>query len=262
LEDASGVLIAFAVILGLIFGSFATVAAHRIPRRESFATGRSKCPRCGRTITALENIPVISYIVLRGRCRGCGESISIRYPLIELVTGILFGLSVWKFGLSAEAALFALFFWLLVVLSVIDLEHRLLPNRVVYPAFVIGWVAIIALALVRDHPGRLVDGAVGALVFGGFFFVVAFIFPAGMGGGDVKLGFVLGTFLGYLDGIGIVLIGMFLSFLLGSIIGVALVIFAGKGRKSTVPFGPFLALGSVIAVFVGRPLVDAYVRLL
>jgi leader peptidase (prepilin peptidase)/N-methyltransferase len=262
LEGAPGLIIAFAFVLGLIFGSFATVAAYRIPRRESFLSGRSKCPNCGRTITALENIPVLSYVLLRGRCRGCGSRISIRYPLIELATGTLFALSVLKFGLSVEAVLFAALFWVLVVLTVIDLEHRLLPNRVVYPAFVVGWVALIAIALVHDVPERLVDGAVGAIVFGGFFFLVAFLFPAGMGGGDVKLGFVLGTFLGYLDGIGLVLVGMFLAFLLGSIVGVGLVIFAGKGRKTMVPFGPFLSLGSILAVFVGRPLVDGYLRLL
>lgn len=259
-DSGSGVTLAAA--LGLILGSFATVVAYRLPKRESVAAGRSKCPSCGRTIPAAENIPVLSYLVLRGRCRGCGRRISLRYPLIEIATCILFGLAVWKFGLSAEAVVFAAFFWVLVVLSAIDLEHRLLPNRLVYPAFVGGWVALGLVAFSDGRPERLIDAAAGALVFGGFFFVVAFLFPAGMGGGDVKLGFVLGTFLGYLGGIGIVLVGMFLAFLSGSIIGIALILFAGRGRKTMLPFGPFLALGTVLAVFVGRPLVDGYLALL
>jgi leader peptidase (prepilin peptidase) / N-methyltransferase len=262
LADVSGVAVALAAVLGLIFGSFATVVAYRIPKNESVASGRSKCPNCGRTIPAAENIPVLSYLALRGRCRGCGNPISIRYPLIEVATGLLFGLAVWKFGLSAEAVVFAAFFLVLVVLSAIDLEYRLLPNRIVYPAFVGGWVALAAIALVDGMPERLVDAAVGALVFGGFFVVVAFLFPAGMGGGDVKLGFVVGTFLGYLDGLGIVLAGMFLAFLTGSVIGIGLILFAGRGRKSMLPFGPFLALGTVLAVFMGRPLVDGYLGLL
>ena len=262
MNDVSGVVVACAAILGLIVGSFATVVAYRVPNGESIVTGRSKCPNCGRTITAIENIPLASYVFLRGRCRGCRTKISIRYPLIEVATGFLFALAVIKFGLSAEGVVFGLFFWVLVVLSAIDLEHRLLPNRLVYPAFVAGWVALVALALANGEPGRLLDAAIGALVFGGFFFVVALLVPAGMGGGDVKLGFVLGSFLGYLDGIGIVIVGMFLAFLTGSLAGIGLMLFAGRERKSTVPFGPFLALGALLAVFVGRPLVDGYLGLL
>jgi leader peptidase (prepilin peptidase) / N-methyltransferase len=137
-----------------------------------------------------------------------------------------------------------------------------LPNRVVYPALVVGWLGVVALALVRGTPERLVDAGVGAIVFGGFFFVVAFLVPAGMGGGDVKLAFVLGTFLGYLGGIGLVIVGMFLAFLLGSVIGVGLMISSKGGRKTMVPFGPFLALGTVVSVFAGRFLVEGYLRLL
>lgn len=262
MADVSGVVVALAAILGLIFGSFATVAVHRIPKRESISSGRSRCPSCGRTITALENVPILSYLFLRGRCRGCGMRIPVRYPLIELITGILFALAAMKFGLGAESVVFAGFFWVLIVLSAIDLEHRLLPNRIVYPAFVAGWGALIALTIATGEPERLIDAAIGALVFGGFFGLVAFLFPAGMGGGDVKLGFVLGTFLGFLDGLGVVLVGMFLAFLAGSIAGIGLIVFGGRGRKSTVPFGPFLALGALLAVFVGRPLVDGYLGLL
>ncbi len=252
-------LIGSAVVLGLILGSFATVVAYRVPRRESIVTGRSKCPNCGRVVTVVENVPVISYLIQRGRCRGCGTRISYRYPLIELTTAVLFGLAAVKFGWSVEALVFAAFFWVLVVLTAIDLEHRLLPNRVVYPAFVAGWVGLTITALVNDDLGSLRSAGVGALVFGGFFFVVAFIYPAGMGGGDVKLAFVLGTFLGYVGGPGVVLVGMFLAFLLGGVVGVAAMAVSRAGRKTQIPFGPFLALGTVLAIFMGPAIVDFYV---
>ncbi|MGH2699795.1 MAG: prepilin peptidase [Actinomycetota bacterium] len=251
-----------ALFLGLILGSFGTVAAHRIPRRETIVTGRSRCPNCGRQITALENIPVVSYLVLRGRCPGCKTSISLRYPLTELATGILFALSVAKFELTVTAAVYAAFFWVLVVLTVIDLEHKLLPNRIVYPAFIAGWIGLVTAALIEGDAARLKIAALGALVFGGFFFLVAFIYPAGMGGGDVKLAFVLGSFVGYAGGVGAVLAGMFLSFLLGGVIGILAMRFSGKGRKTQIPFGPFLALGSALAVFAGERIARAYVDFL
>lgn len=244
--------------LGLIFGSFATVAAHRIPRRETIVTGRSRCPSCGRQIKAYENIPVLSWLFLKGRCAGCGERISPRYPLIELGTAILFALAAAKFDLTVEAFIYSAFFWVLVVLTVIDLDHKLLPDRVVYPAFVVGWIALVAAALADSDAGRLTDAAMGALIFGGFFFLVAFIYPAGMGGGDIKLAFVLGTFIGYLGAPGLVLIGMFLSFMIGSVVGVGLMVASDKGRKTQVPFGPFLAAGTVVAILWGQGLLDLY----
>ncbi|HZA39072.1 MAG TPA: prepilin peptidase [Actinomycetota bacterium] len=285
MESGGGFLIALGAVLGMIFGSFGSVIAYRVPVRmlreghdtseesrpgetadsvadESILTGRSRCPNCGRVISPIENIPVVSYILQRGRCKGCGIRIPIRYPLIELATGVLFALAAWKFGLTIEAFLFAALFWVLVVLTQIDLEYRLLPNRIVYPAFVVGWMGLVVAALVDGSADRLIDGALGAVIFGGFFFVVAFIYPAGMGGGDVKLGFVLGTFLGYLDGVGVVLVGMFLAFLIGSLVGIGVMLFTKRGRKAMVPFGPFLALGTVLAVFVGRSIADWYTDLL
>lgn len=255
-----GVILAF--VLGLIFGSFGTVAAHRIPRRETIVTGRSKCPNCGRQIKAHENVPVVSYLVLRGRCPGCGTRISLRYPLTELAMGVLFALAVVKFEVTVTAVVYAAFFWVLVVLTVIDLEHKLLPNRIVYPTFVVGWAGLVVAALVDGDTARLRSAALGAVVFGGFFFVVAFIYPAGMGGGDVKLAFVLGTFVGYAGGVGAVLAGMFASFLLGGVIGIIAIRVSGKGRKTQIPFGPFMAIGSVIAVFLGERIAEGYVEFL
>ncbi len=253
-------LIVVAGLFGLVFGSFATVVAHRVPRRESIG-GRSACPSCGHVITASENIPVLSYVLQRGRCRHCGHRIPARYPLVELTTGILFALSAWRFGLSATACVYAAFFWVLVVLSVIDLEHRKLLNRIVYPSFVVGWVSLAAISVIQGNLDPLVGAGLGALIFGGFIFAVAFLYPAGMGGGDWKLAFVLGTFLGYLGAPGIVLLGMFLSFLVGSVGGIATMLVRGGGRKSQVPFGPSLALGTALAVFLGHPILDAYLRL-
>ena len=244
--------------LGLIFGSFATVAAYRIPRHETIVSGRSKCPGCGSTIRWFENIPLVSWVAQRGRCRHCGQQISARYPITELVTAILFVLAFAKYGLSVEAFAFAAFFWVLVVLTVIDLEHRLLPNRIVYPTFVAGWIGLTAAALSEGRPRALIDAALGALIFGGFFFLIALVYPAGMGGGDVKLSLVLGSFLGYEGGVGVTLAGMFLSFLLGGVVGVTITLLKGGGRKSQVPFGPFLAAGTIIAVLAGQPIVDAY----
>ncbi|MFN2491040.1 MAG: A24 family peptidase [Actinomycetota bacterium] len=251
--------IALFAVLGLVFGSFGSVVAHRVPRRESMG-GRSRCPSCDHMITARENIPIISYIVQRGRCRHCGQAISSRYPLVELTTALLFALAAYKFGASLTALVYAAFFWALVVLSVIDLDHKKLLNRIVYPAFVIGWIGLVAVTLAGGELERLKGAAIGAAVFGGFIFLVAFIYPAGMGGGDVKLAFVLGTFLGYLGAPGIVMVGMFLSFFVGSVIGVVTILKQGGGRKTQVPFGPSLALGTVLAIFVGRPLLDAYLR--
>jgi leader peptidase (prepilin peptidase) / N-methyltransferase len=248
----------FAFGLGLIFGSFATVVAYRIPRQEGIVTGRSKCPSCGHEITALENIPLISYVFQRGRCRHCGARISPRYPLIELVTGLLFAASVIHYDVTAQAVVYAAFFWVLVVLTAIDLEHKLLPNRIVYPSFIVGSIGLVVAAAIDGEFDRLQDAALGVVIFGGFLFVVAFIVPAGMGGGDVKLAFVLGEFLGYAGGIGIVLVGMFTSFVLGALIGVVAMIVTGGNRKMQVPFGPFLAGGTVIALMWGRPVLEAY----
>jgi leader peptidase (prepilin peptidase)/N-methyltransferase len=249
--------ITVAGIAGLIFGSFATVVAYRVPRRETIVTGRSKCPSCGNQIAWYDNIPIVGYLLLRGKCRTCGVHISARYLWIELATSISWALLVWRFGLSFEVAIYAAFFWVLVALTAIDLEHKLLPNRIVYPTFIVGWIALAAHALIDGDQASLVGAAVGALIFGGFLFTVAFIAPAGMGGGDVKLGFVLGTFLGYAGGASLTLVGMFLSFLLGGVIGIALLM-RGEGRKAQVPFGPFLAAGTVLAVLWGRSILDWY----
>ena len=243
--------------LGLIFGSFATVVAYRVPRGRSIVTGRSKCPSCDAQIAWYDNIPLVGYVLLRGRCRNCGQPIPARYLWIELATGISWAVLVWRFGISFEMAIFAAFFWVLVVLTAIDLEHHLLPNKIVYPTFVASWVALTVAAFLNDDFDPLKGAALGALIFGGFLFTVAFIAPAGMGMGDVKLALVLGTFLGYAGSVGVTLVGMFLSFLLGGVIGIVLLM-RGGDRKTQVPFGPYLALGTALAILWGRSILDWY----
>jgi leader peptidase (prepilin peptidase) / N-methyltransferase len=211
-------------------------------------------------ITAIENVPVFSWLWQRGRCRHCGAGISWRYPLAELATGVLFAAAVAKFDVSLTAFAYAAFFWVLVVLTVIDLEHKLLPNRIVYPSFIVGWVVLTIDALVDSAPERLGDAALGALMFGGFFMIMGFIYPAGMGGGDIKLAFVLGTFLGYIDAPAVVVVGMFLSFFFGGLGSFAVIAFAGGGRKKQIPFGPFLAAGTIAAILFGRQIADWYLR--
>lgn len=201
---------------------------------------------------------MFSYLFLRGKCRHCGNKISARYPFTELVTGVLFALAYWKFGLSLRAVAYAAFFWVLVVLTVIDLEHKLLPTRVIYPSLLAGWVLLGADALLTEQTSRLVDALIGMAIFGGFFFAVAFLVPRGMGMGDVRLALLLGTFLGYLGGAGFVLLGMFMSFLTGAIVGGLVAVVTKGGRKMKIPFGPFLAAGTLIAIFAGRPILDAY----
>jgi leader peptidase (prepilin peptidase) / N-methyltransferase len=250
----------FFFVLGLIFGSFGTVVSWRVPRGE-WIGGRSKCPNCGHRIKAVENIPVVSYLVLRGKCSSCGTKISIRYPLIELTSGLLFAAAAIRFGPSLQSFVYAFFFWTLLVLTVIDLDHKLLPNKITYPLFVVGWIGLVAVALVENEPERLLDALLGTAIFAGFLFIVAFISPRGMGMGDVKLALSLGAFLGYLDAPGLVLLAMFLSFLLGGVIGLIVARATGGGRKMQVPFGPFLMGGTLIAIFWGRAILDWYVGL-
>ncbi len=213
-------------------------------------------------ITALENVPVISYIVQLGRCRNCKTRIPLRYPLAEAATAILFALAAAEFGLTVEGFAFAALFWVLVVLTVIDLEHKLLPNRIVYPSILVGWAALFVAAIVEGDVGHFSEVALGSLVYGGFFLLIGFIYPAGMGGGDIKLAVLLGAFLGWVDFPAVVLVGMFLGFMFGGIPSLILLVLGRANRKTALPFGPMMALGAVVAIFVGENLSDAYLDLL
>jgi leader peptidase (prepilin peptidase)/N-methyltransferase len=234
----------------LAVGSFLNVVAARVPLKRSIAYPGSACMSCGDEIAWYDNVPVVSWLVLRGRCRSCASPISWRYPAVELATALLVAACFWKFGLGGEAAVAAFFCAVLVVLSAIDLERFIVPNRIVLPA-----AAVVLVAQTLLHPS--VEWPAAGLGASTFLFLAALAYPRGMGMGDVKLALLLGFMLGRT-----VPIGMFLGML--AAIVPSLVLFArhgGAARKMRIPFAPFLALGAVIALFAGHPLLDAYLGL-
>jgi leader peptidase (prepilin peptidase) / N-methyltransferase len=240
-----------AVPAGLLFGSFATVVAHRLPRNESFVAGRSRCPHCRAMIAAYDNIPIVSWLLLRGRCRDCDAAIPARYPLTELGMAVLFAATVVILGTgdTTELALGLVFCALLVVITLTDLERRVIPNT----ALAAGAILAVALAAVGD-PSSLPDRAIAAAAAGGGLFLVALAYPRGMGMGDVKLAAVMGLYLGRS-----VAPALLIGFATGALVGLALIARNGaSARKQAVPFGPFLALGGVVALWYGNALVDWY----
>ena len=239
-----------AAIGGLLVGSFLNVVAHRLPRGESLLRPRSRCPECGTQLRAIDNVPVISWLALRGRCHHCGASISARYPIVELVTGALYIAVVVSQDDAVRIVLGLLLVTALVPITLIDLELRIIPNLITGPAALAAVVAIAALD--SDFlPEALIAGAAG----GGFFLVAAILYPRGMGMGDVKLAGMLGLYLGRA-----VAPAIFIALIAGVVVGAAVIARKGakEGRKTAVPFGPFLALGGMIAFFAGADLVDAY----
>jgi leader peptidase (prepilin peptidase) / N-methyltransferase len=244
-------------VIGLLVGSFLNVVIWRVPRGESVIRPRSRCPGCEVPIRERDNIPVLSWLVLRGRCRSCKTPISVRYPIVELLTGILFGLFAWKFG--PHYALIAFLFLLAVsiALAAIDLDTRRLPDALTLPSYPVGAVLLIASALLQHHPHLLLNALYGGLALFGLYAVLWFIQPKGMGLGDVKLAGVLGMFLGYL-GWRVLAVGAFLGFAYGAIIGITLMLAHRAGRKSKIPFGPFMVAGAVTAILVGSHIASAY----
>ncbi|MGZ4240807.1 MAG: prepilin peptidase [Actinomycetota bacterium] len=251
--------IALAALFGLIFGSFANVVVHRVPLKESIVHPRSRCQSCGTELRARDNIPVVSWLLLRGRCRYCGAPISARYPAIELLTAALFGLAAWRIRPATDLVAFLPLLWVLVVLSFIDLEHKLLPNRIVGPSLATGVVLTGVAAALGPGAGAWVRALAGGAVAFGFFLLLAIISPRGMGMGDVKLSSVLGLALGYL-GWGRLFVGLLLSFIAGAVGGIGLIAARKAGMKSEVPFGPYLALGTIVSILFGGPLVRAWLR--
>jgi leader peptidase (prepilin peptidase)/N-methyltransferase len=245
--DAALALVVFAPALAL--GSFLNVVAARLPEHRSLVRPRSACASCAEEIAWHDNIPVVSYVVLRGRCRSCGTSFSARYPAVEIATALLVAACFWHFGLTGEAVVGAYFCAALVVLSAIDAERRILPDLIVLPSFVIVLTANLIIA-----PERWKEWLAASFGASLFLFLALVAYPRGMGMGDVKLALLLGAGLGYPVTVGL-MIGM-VSALLGSS-----VLFARYGlaaRKMAIPFGPFLAFGAIVALFVGQPLLDAY----
>ena len=231
----------------LALGSFLNVVAARVPLRRSVVRPASACMSCGHELAWHDNVPVVSWLLLRGRCRSCGERISPLYPAVELATAGLVAACFIAFGLSGEAFVASFFCVVLVVLSAIDLTHRIVPNRIVLPAAL---VVLVAQTALEPSP----EWALGALAAAGFLFAAALAYPAGMGMGDVKLALLLGAMLGRTVPVGLML-GM-VAALVPSV--VLLARHGSAARKMGIPFAPFLALGAVIALFAGQGLLDAY----
>ncbi|HEX5627786.1 MAG TPA: prepilin peptidase [Actinomycetota bacterium] len=250
--------IVIALVLGLAFGSFMTVAIYRVPAGESLVRPRSRCPSCGAPIRSADNIPVISWLLLRGRCRACGVRISPVYPLTELACGGLFVAVALVYEDPWRAVLLAPFAGLMVALSVIDIRHRRIPNRLVYPAVVIAAAVIVAGDLAGGGLDVL-DAGIGLFAYGLALLIIALI-SKGMGMGDVKLAGLIGLVLGSI-GLDLVAVAAGMGILLGGV-GAIVALLAGADRKSAIPYGPYLASGAVIAVFVGRHIADAYLNLL
>ncbi|HUJ92384.1 MAG TPA: prepilin peptidase [Gaiellaceae bacterium] len=240
-------LAAFALAPGLALGSFLNVVAARVPLHRSLVWPGSACMSCGHEIAWHDNIPLVSWLALRGRCRSCGERIPFRYPLVELVTALLVAGCVWKFGPTADAAVAAFFCLVLVVVSAIDLEHLIIPNRIVLPA-----AAIVLAANTALHPSpEWILAAVGA---SGFLFAAALAYPRGMGMGDVKLALLMGAALGRT-----VPVALMVGMLAAIVPGIVLIARHGSaGRKMKIPFGPFLAFGAVVALFAGPAILHVY----
>ena len=237
-------------ILGAIVGSFLNVVAYRLPRGESLAHPPSRCPNCGAPVQPYDNVPVLSWLLLRGRCRNCKEPISARYPLVEAGTALLCALVVVAKGADADAVIGIVLVLMLVPITLIDLDHRIIPNKITYPGFVLGVVLIAVL-----DTDSLVEHLIASAAAGGFLFVAWFLYPRGMGLGDVKLAFVLGIYLGRA-----VAPAMFTALIAGTLIGAIIIARVGaeKGRKTAIPFGPYLALGGLVGLFAGDAIVDWY----
>jgi leader peptidase (prepilin peptidase)/N-methyltransferase len=253
----TGSIAAGCAALGLLVGSFLNVVIWRVPRKESVVAPGSHCPGCDAPIAPRDNVPLLSWLVLRGRCRHCQARISARYPLTELACAVLFGALGARFSDSWALPAFLLFGAGLLAISVIDLEHYIIPNRIVYP---LGFASVPLLALGAGLEGDWWSFA-RALIGGACAFTALFLIhvasPRGMGFGDVRLSFVLGLYLGYLGALD-VMFGLFLGFVYGAVIGVVLMATGLRTRRQHVPFGPFLAAGAITIVLVGGPIIDWY----
>lgn len=262
----TGALIALIGVLGLVVGSFLNVVVWRVPRGESVVRPASACPRCGTAIRARDNVPVLSWLVLRGRCRDCAEPIAVRYPLVEAGTGLLFAAVAWHFlRLELPAALpaYLVLAGAAVALALIDLDHHRLPDVIVLPLYPVLVVLLtLASALSPDPHGwsALGRAGIGALVLFLFYGAAWFVYPKGMGLGDVKLAGVLGGMLAWL-GWGALAVGAFSAFLLGGVVGVALRLSGRNVKGQGIPFGPWMLLGAALGVAVGEPVWAAYLDL-
>lgn len=243
-----------AIVFGAMVGSFLNVCISRLPKEESIVYPGSHCPRCGHPIRFYDNIPIVSYLLLKGKCRDCGRSISIQYPVVEAITVLGSLLLFTRYGLSLSYLFYFAFFSALVVITVIDLYHQIIPNVISLPGIVVGLLGSLVIPEIAFW-----DSVIGFLLGGGSLFVVAASYQwlfkrEGMGGGDIKLLAMIGAFLGWKA----VILTILLSSLLGSVIGIGVMLVKGKDLKYAIPFGPFLAAGAVIALAWGQRIISWY----
>lgn len=258
---ASAVLVLLAVVLGLAVGSFLNVVIWRVPRGESVVSPPSHCPSCGGGIHPRDNVPVVSWLLLRGRCRACAGRISARYPMVELLTAAVFGVLAARFGLSWQLPAWLYLGAVGIALALIDIDTRRLPNVLTLPSYAVGAALLGLAALAGDGATPLVRAAMGMAALYAFYFVLWFVYPGGMGFGDVRLAGVLGLYLGWL-GWGPLTVGAFAGFLLGGVVGVTMLATGQAGRKTAIPYGPFMLLGALVAVVAGGPLSNGYATLI
>ncbi|MGP0031168.1 MAG: prepilin peptidase [Acidimicrobiales bacterium] len=252
-----GLLIGFCALLGLAVGSFLNVVIYRVPRGQSIVTPRSACPSCGVPIKERDNVPVFSWLLLRGHCRSCHEPISARYPLVELTCALLFAGTAARFGYSWSLPAFLVLFAGLLALSCVDLERLVLPKKIVYPTTVMVTALLGMAAAVTAHWRDLLVGAICGVIWFAAFYLLNLISPRLLGYGDVRLAPVLGLSLGWL-GVRYVLLGFFAANLIGAVIGIALIATKRMSRNQQIPYGVFLALGCAVAVFTGPELLRPF----
>jgi leader peptidase (prepilin peptidase)/N-methyltransferase len=257
----TAVLLVFCGLFGLLIGSFLNVVIWRVPRGESIVRPPSHCPGCDEPIAPRDNVPVLSWLILRGKCRHCGTGISARYPAVELATAALWVALAAKIGLHPALPAYLYLGAISIALALIDLEHYRLPDPLTLPSYPVGLVLLLVAAIANSDWWAYERALIGMAALFAFYDVVAFVAPKGMGGGDVKLSGVLGLYLGWL-GWSQLAVGAFMAFLVGGIVSIGLVLFAGAGRKTRVPFGPFMIVGAFIGIFAGHSLGNAYTNLL
>lgn len=227
-------------ILGACIGSFLNVCIYRLPLGQSVVYNPSHCPGCGHRLKALDLVPLLSYMLLKGRCRYCSVIIPARYPLVELTAAVFFGAAYQFWGWQWQTVSMWVFFAVLLAAALIDYQHQIIPDELIITGLVLG------LPLVHlSGSGKVIDGLIGFLVAGVLFLIIALVSKGGMGGGDIKLSALMGLFLGWPD----ILVALFISFLVGGLAGIMLMALGQKGRKDAVPFGPYLALGGMLAAF-------------
>lgn len=240
-----------AFILGCIIGSFANVCIHRLPWQQSLVLPPSHCPNCQQQLRPWHNVPILSYLLLRGRCAYCQTAISWRYPLVEGLCGLLYVLLYEHFGVSIQGVMFTLLVTSLLIVSCIDLAYRIIPDVITLPGIVAGLLVSTLLTSVGFGSALL-----GTLIGGGLFLLIAIVSRGGMGGGDIKLTAMIGAFLGWQG----VFVTIFLAALSGAVSGLLLMLVKKKGRKDAIPFGPFLALGALLTLLWGHVIVHWYLR--